>query len=76
MLLYVAVARTDVSEVLISSIVMVTRFVELGTTLAVTGNRSRLRRSANSGDGGDTILRNVGFYKSHIVQHPRKKHSS
>jgi hypothetical protein len=39
----VAVVRTDVSEELSASIIRVTRIVELGTTLAVTSNRSTLR---------------------------------
>jgi hypothetical protein len=34
----VAVGRTDVSEELIASIIMVTGFGELGTILAVTSN--------------------------------------
>jgi hypothetical protein len=40
----VAPMRTDVSEVRIASIRTVTRIGELGTTLAVTSNRSTLRR--------------------------------
>jgi hypothetical protein len=39
MLRRVALVRTDVSEELSSSFIMVTRIGELGTTLAVTGNR-------------------------------------
>jgi hypothetical protein len=35
----VALVRTDVSEEHIASIIRVTRFSELGTTLAVTSNR-------------------------------------
>jgi hypothetical protein len=35
----------DISEELIASIIRVTRIGELGTTLAVTNNRSSLRRS-------------------------------
>jgi hypothetical protein len=42
--------RTDVSEERSASIIRVTRIRELGTTLAVTRNRS--------------TLRNVGSYKS------------
>jgi hypothetical protein len=34
-----ALVRTDVSEELSASIIRVTRIVELGTTLAVTGNQ-------------------------------------
>jgi hypothetical protein len=44
MLLRVAPIRTDVSEERNACIIRVTRMSELGTTLAVTSNRSRLRR--------------------------------
>jgi hypothetical protein len=37
--------RTDVSEEYIASVIRMTRFGKLGTTLAVTNNRSRLRRN-------------------------------
>jgi hypothetical protein len=37
--------RTDVSEELSASIIRVTRFDELGTTLTVTSNRRTLRRN-------------------------------
>jgi hypothetical protein len=40
MLRRVALVRTDVSEELSASIIRVTRFGELGTTLAVTSNRN------------------------------------
>jgi hypothetical protein len=42
MLRRVALARTDVSEGRIASIIRVTRIGELGTTLAVTSNRGTL----------------------------------
>jgi hypothetical protein len=45
MLRRVALVRTDVSEELTASFIRVTRFVELGTTLAVTMNRRTLRRN-------------------------------
>jgi hypothetical protein len=45
MLRRVALVRTDVSEELRFSIIRVTRIGELGTTLAVTGNRCTLRRN-------------------------------
>jgi hypothetical protein len=45
MLRRVILVRTDVSEEFSASIIMVTRIVELGT-LAVTSNRSTLRRNA------------------------------
>jgi hypothetical protein len=44
MLRFVVLVRTDVSEERIASIIRVNGIGELGTTLAVTGNRSRLRR--------------------------------
>jgi hypothetical protein len=40
----VALVRTDVSEELSASFIRVTRIGELGTTLAVTSNRSTLLR--------------------------------
>jgi hypothetical protein len=45
MLRRVALVRTDVSEEPSASIIKVTRFGELGTTLAVTSNRRTLRRN-------------------------------
>jgi hypothetical protein len=44
MLPRVALVRTDVSEELSASFIMVTRIGELGTTLAVSSNRRTLRR--------------------------------
>jgi hypothetical protein len=44
MLRHVALVRTDVSEELSASFIMVTRIRELGTRLAVTSNRRTLRR--------------------------------
>jgi hypothetical protein len=46
MLRRVALVRTDVSEELSASIIRVTRSGELGTTLAITGNRRTLRRTS------------------------------
>jgi hypothetical protein len=43
-LCHVALVRTNVSEELSASIIRVTRIGELGTTLAVTGNRRSVRR--------------------------------
>jgi hypothetical protein len=43
MLRSVAVLKTDVSEERVASIIRVTRIGELGTTLAVTRNRRKLR---------------------------------
>jgi hypothetical protein len=45
MLCHVALVRTDVSEELRASFIMVTRVGELGTTLAVTINRCTLQRN-------------------------------
>jgi hypothetical protein len=46
MLRRVALVRTDVSEELSASFIMVTRIGELGTKLALTSNRRKLRRNA------------------------------
>jgi hypothetical protein len=45
MLRRVALVKTDISEQIIASIIMVTRIGELGTTLAVTSNRRMLNRN-------------------------------
>jgi hypothetical protein len=45
MLRRVALARPDVSEELSASFIRVTRISELGTTLAATSNRRKLRRN-------------------------------
>jgi hypothetical protein len=42
----VVLVKTDVSQERITSIIRVTRIGELGTTLAVTSNRSTLRRNS------------------------------
>jgi hypothetical protein len=47
MLRRVALVRTEVSEELGASFIRVTRIGELGTTLAVTSNRRKLRRNAS-----------------------------
>jgi hypothetical protein len=48
MLRGVALVRTDVSQELSASFIRVTRIGELGTTLAVTSNRRKLRRNLRS----------------------------
>jgi hypothetical protein len=48
MLHHVALVRTDVSEELSASFIMVTRIGELGTTLAVTSNQHMLRRNTSA----------------------------
>jgi hypothetical protein len=53
-------------EELSAFFIRVTRIGQLGTTLALTSNP----------DGGAKFLRNVGSYKSHTAQHPRRRHSS
>jgi hypothetical protein len=60
MLRHVAFVRTQVSEEHTASIIRVTRIRELGT----------LADSCHSDDGGDMLLRNIGSYKSHIVNIP------
>jgi hypothetical protein len=45
MLRQVALVTTDISDELSSSFIRVTRIGELGTTLAVTSNRRKLRRN-------------------------------
>jgi hypothetical protein len=59
MLRRVALVRTNVSEELSASFIVVTRIGELRTTLAVTSNRRD--------EGGSKFLRNVGSYKSHTA---------
>jgi hypothetical protein len=51
MLRPVALVRNDVSEQLIASVIRVTVFGELRTTLAVTSNRNTLRRNTIPEDG-------------------------
>jgi hypothetical protein len=79
MLRRVALVRTDVSEELSASFITVKKIGELGTTLAVTSNRRTLRRNTESchPDEGDAKIHgNVGSYKGHAAQHPRRRHSS
>jgi hypothetical protein len=70
MLSRVAVVRTDVSDKLSASFIMVTRIGELGTTLGVNSNRRMLCASVASchpDEGGVKFLRNVASYKSHTA---------
>jgi hypothetical protein len=60
MLCHVALVRTDISEESIASIIRVTKIGELATTL-------ELADSCHPDDRGDTFLRNVGSYKSHMA---------
>jgi hypothetical protein len=59
MLRRVALVRTDVSEELSASFIRATRIGEIGTTLAVTSNRRKLRRN--------TTQRASVAYKSHTA---------
>jgi hypothetical protein len=52
----VTLVRTDVSEELSASFIKMTRIGELGTTLALTNKRRKLRGNIN-----------VGSYKSHTA---------
>jgi hypothetical protein len=63
MLRRVALVRTDVSEERSASMIRVTRIGELGITLAVTSNRSTLRR--------DTILFFVDNVRTSTEKHLR-----
>jgi hypothetical protein len=74
MLRHVALVRTDVAEELSASFIRVTRISELGTKLAVTSNRRKLREIPS--EGGGTFLRNVCSYKSYTASHPRRRNSS
>jgi hypothetical protein len=79
----VALVITDVSEERIAFIIRVTRIGELGKTLAVT-SKPHLLVGANVvpsspilvtiADKDDTLLRNVGYYKSHTMQEPGRWH--
>jgi hypothetical protein len=72
---FVDPVRTDFSEERIASIIRVTRIGVLGTTLAVTSNRSTLQRyyyffaAFHPDDGGDAFLRKVCSYKRPTAEH-------
>jgi hypothetical protein len=57
---HAALVRTGLSEEPSASIIRVTRISELVTTLAVTSNRSKLRRNTD-----------VCSYESHTASHHR-----
>jgi hypothetical protein len=71
MLRRVALLRIDVPEERSTSIIRVTTIGELGTMLAVTSNRSKLRRNTmytcHPDDGGAKFLRDVDSYKRHTA---------
>jgi hypothetical protein len=78
MLRRVGFVRTDVLEQRSASIIRVTRIRELGTTLAVTSNRRKLRRNTKVAtyrgqeDRGTKFLRNVGSYTGHGATYQKK----
>jgi hypothetical protein len=78
----VALVRADVSEEPGASFTRVTKIGEVGTTQAATSNRRTLQRntkflrSVRRLLGGARFLRNVGSYKSHTAQQPRRHHST
>jgi hypothetical protein len=51
----VAFVRTDVSEERIASIMSVTKFGELGTSIVVTGNRNITKSINHSISGGHSL---------------------
>jgi hypothetical protein len=70
MLKHVALVRNDVSEERITPIIWVTRIGHLGTTLAVTRNRSTLRRNStrrNNPEGGIPHSHRRENLKSYMV---------
>jgi hypothetical protein len=70
-----ALVRTDVSEELSSSFIRVTSIDELGTIVKACVVPSSpilvtlMKEALSSSE-------NVGSYKSHTAQHPRRPHSS
>jgi hypothetical protein len=66
MLRCVALVRTDVSRELSASFIRVTRLCELGTTLVVTSNRRKLRRTI------DSCYRDEGGAKSVLTRATRR----
>jgi hypothetical protein len=69
MLRRMVLVRTDVSEESIASIITVKKPANETGTLATTSNWITLGRNTDSfhPDGDDTLLRNIGSYKSHAV---------
>jgi hypothetical protein len=72
----VALIRTDVSEDRIASIFKVhecsTVFYESLPIQELATSLCNLLALVHPEDGGDTILRNVGSYKSHTVSSPSR----
>jgi hypothetical protein len=69
----VVLIRTDVSEDRIASIFRVNEYeqVQSETVSSCIDGDSR-KVLVHPEDGGDTILRNVGSYKSHTASSPRR----
>jgi hypothetical protein len=76
----VALVRTDVLEERVTSIIKVTRISKLETAIAVTSNQSTVVPSSliivTLMIRNKTFLQNVGSYKSHTAQYPKRQHSS
>jgi hypothetical protein len=71
MLSNVPLVRTDVSEERITSIIRVTRIGEQRASVAsYCQSCSWLADFYHPDDGGDTIPRNIGSYKSHMANIP------
>jgi hypothetical protein len=78
----VALIRTDVSEDRIASIFTVNECEQVQSEIVsscIGGDYTRayyfalyLLALVHPEDGGDTILRNVGSYKSHMASSPRR----
>jgi hypothetical protein len=87
MLRRVVLVITDVSEEIRASFIRVTKIGELGTTVRtevpeelstsfIRGtNIGELGTTLVTGNVGAKFLRNVGSYKNHTAQHPRRHHS-
>jgi hypothetical protein len=73
MLRHATLVKTEVSEEISPSIIRVTRIGELGTSGVTSNPRTD---SCHPDDGGDTFLRTVGFYTSHMASQFRRRHSS
>jgi hypothetical protein len=70
MLRHVALVRTDVSEERIVSIIRVKRMDELGTTLQVTSNRSKLRRNTSSPVLVTRLMETIHSFETAVLKQP------
>jgi hypothetical protein len=79
MLHRVVLAKTDISEKFIASIIRVTRVDDLEETLAVSSKRRTLQMDfylgdfCHPGERCDTFLRNVSSHNIHTARHPRRR---